>query len=159
MKTLSAPAIVTIGIGVLLAVVELQAFGELAGGWASLWTPSPFFLIVLYVKIGPLIWVIPTVAFWLWSIHLFRGERYFPIRSFVLMAVAGLAALLWQIQGAWNGYFSVGWAVISGSLFVCAVLFGVLCKRTPTFTFNALAHWLLFAWLASYAFPWLGEPW
>jgi hypothetical protein len=30
-------------------------------------------------------------------------------------------------------------------------------KRTSSFTVSLLLHWMLFAWLAWYAFPYLGE--
>lgn len=33
----------------------------------------------------------------------------------------------------------------------------VCCKREPSFTTSLTLHWLLFAWVAWYAFPYLGE--
>ena len=40
---------------------------------------------------------------------------------------------------------------------VLLLAFGAAWKLRPSFTLNLVVHWLLFAWLAWYAFPYLGE--
>jgi hypothetical protein len=37
------------------------------------------------------------------------------------------------------------------------LIFARYWKREPSFKINLLLHWVLFAWLAWYAFPYLGE--
>jgi hypothetical protein len=51
-------------------------------------------------------------------------------------------ALVYVINAIWLA--SLWWAVVR-------------CQRQPSFARNLFSHWLLFAWLAWYAFPYLGE--
>ena len=72
--------------------------------------------------------------------------------------VVGLAASLeWLWLGDWQSYWGAELLAISAPIATLAVLLAIACRRRPSFLVNAAAHWVIFAWLSSYAFPWLGE--
>ena len=108
--------------------------------------------------------VVPTLLFFAWNPRLFRGEARVPKRSYALLVVATVLSLL---------YFVAGWEwglQYQGTRFTSAVCiinvawvaflhlaFAYSWKRTTSFKYSLILHWMLFAWLAWYAFPYLGE--
>ena len=108
--------------------------------------------------------VVPMLFFFVWHPGLFRGEPKIPKRSYVLLLVAiflGIADFVtswnWGLhyQGPRHTYVvcavNVVWAVF-------LTIFFIRAWRNPfTFKSSLFLHWMLFAWLAWYAFPYLGE--
>ena len=107
---------------------------------------------------------VPTLLFFVWNPDLFRGGAEVPKRSYVLLLVAIVVNTLWLVLG-WKDGLAVQGARYNYS--VCMVniawviLLIVMFARTwhakPSFKLNVLVHWLLFAWLAWFAFPFFGE--
>ena len=155
----------TLGAGGLLALVSSQALDMFGGGSPALSAPAPF-ILVLPMVFGvplPLVAIGWMVAFWLCSRSLFRGEptipRYLP---WLLIAVAVLSAA-WYLYGFgfaiqyWGLKYAVGCLSLSVMMLAACSLAIWRSRRSPTFAGAFLAPFLLFWWLASYAFPWLGE--
>jgi len=114
--------------------------------------------------LGPAGVAIPMVLFFVWNPGLFYGDRNIPKRSYILLVLTTVLSVLW-IVGGWKdgiaiqgaGYnYSVG-AINVAWIIVMWVMFGRNWKAEPSFKVNLLVHWLLFAWLAWYAFPFFGE--
>jgi hypothetical protein len=107
---------------------------------------------------------LPSLLFFAWNPGLFRGESKIPKRSYWLLAAATILSVIWfamgwkyglQYQGA-RYVYEVCVANIAGIAFL-AVAFSRYWKGGSSFRLNLALHWLLFAWLAWYAFPYLGE--
>lgn len=107
---------------------------------------------------------VPMMLFFLWNPGLFNGDVKVPKRSYVLMMVATLVTIPWfvlgwkdglAVQGAGYNYsvliINIGW------LAILWVMFARSRNAKPSFKANLLLHWVLFAWLAWYAFPFFGE--
>jgi hypothetical protein len=107
---------------------------------------------------------VPVVRFFVWNQALFQGDAVVPKRSYVLLLIATLLNILWFVVG-WKDGLAMQGAKYNYS--VCAVniawiaalwmLFARCRKTEPLFESNLLFHWMLFAWLAWYAFPFFGE--
>jgi hypothetical protein len=81
-----------------------------------------------------------------------------------LLIAATLADAFWFIDGGYRyGLQFQGPSYTHGVLalnimWIAFLWLIVYCwKSQPRFGANLLAHWMLFAWLAWYAFPFLGE--
>jgi hypothetical protein len=108
--------------------------------------------------------VVPTLLFFVWCRALFRGEPGIPRRSYALVAVASLLNVAYFI-GSWE--FGLHYQGPEYTRFVCYVNvawmaalvigFGRAMKVGSTFWTSLALHWAVFAWLAWYAFPYLGE--
>ncbi len=107
---------------------------------------------------------VPMLLFFFWLPGLFHGEDKIPKRSYALLAIATVLSVLWFIAGWKYGLdyqgarftYTVGivnLAVVSS----LAVAFLKIRKGKSSFKTSLILHWILFAWLAWYAFPWLGE--
>jgi hypothetical protein len=106
---------------------------------------------------------VPALLFFAWNPGLFRGTLQAPKRSSVLLTILTVLSAVyfpcsWEIWERVSGHkyteiicsINVGWIVI-----LWAVLLRAL--RLRSFGSNLLFHATLFAWLAWYAFPYLGE--
>jgi hypothetical protein len=98
-----------------------------------------------------------------WSLPLFRGEAVIPSRSrwaALIVAVLSCAYLGWaaqygvRFQGSVHTFGVIGMNALIGA--VLLVLYA-LNRRRATFTTNLLFQAVLFSWLGTYAFPFLGE--
>ena len=149
-------AVLLAGAGIQLVV--LQAFGVFGGGSPTEFAPSPMPLAFLYFAgLGPLAFGIPVVAFWFWGLPLFRGASAFPVRSLGLTAVALASSVTWLALGGASRYYTWPFFAVSGGFVLLGAVAIVSCRNRPSFVANVLGHALLFAWIGSFAFPWLGE--
>jgi hypothetical protein len=107
---------------------------------------------------------VPVLLFFVWHRGLFRGEARIPLRSYALLAIVTVLSMVyfiagWKLgleyQGAEHTRFmcivNVAWAA------VLMFAFGRAWKKGCSFRTSLFLHWMLFAWLAWYAFPYLGE--
>jgi hypothetical protein len=108
--------------------------------------------------------LVPSLLFLAWNPQLFRSNGKIPRRSFGLFVMTTVLSIL---------YFALGWRDaakywgVTYTVTVClvnaawATLLGLWFHKrwnvTPAFAESLLLHWMLFAWLCWYAFPWLGE--
>lgn len=161
------PIVLTTLAGLLLALLAAQSLGLWVPGGASVITPLPFPLIwFAFASDGGHLLVIallPSLAFWLWSPGLFRGKATIPIRSIVLFVIGLMASIVWFVEGWRYGLkyesltYSISTALLSAVLAVFTGILILRLRRGPSFALNLLTHFVLFAWLITYAFPYLGE--
>lgn len=106
--------------------------------------------------------VVPLL-FCLWCWPALRGSTRLPIRSVILLLIAIALSALWLAGGYHYGvqYQSVGYvvgvAMINSICWVVLIALALLAHRHPSFGHNLGFHFALFAWLAWFAFPYLGE--
>ena len=145
--------------------------GAFLTGFPSLRAPLPLLTVlpalVLVETLSPtsvqLIAVVPAGAFLLWNLPLLKGASTIPFRSRVLLGICTCLTVFYFIFAWPDGAKYQG---ITYTVAICVVnllwvgLLWILLRqgiRTPSFLGNILFHWMLFAWLSWYAFPWLGE--
>jgi|GraSoi2013_100cm_1033763.scaffolds.fasta_scaffold54445_2 hypothetical protein len=107
---------------------------------------------------------VPSLLFFVWNPGLFRGDAKVPKRSYWLLGTAIILSSIWfvvswkwglQYQGVRYTYIVCGGNIVWAVFLVG--LFAGFRNREVSFKTNLLLHWALFAWLAWYAFPFLGE--
>jgi hypothetical protein len=163
----SSTAIATLIAGT--ALLMPASVGLLASGVGTVLCPFPLITVL------PAFWlsnfgvpqiavVAPALLFFLWQPKLFQGEVKIPKRSYVLLIVLILLSIA-DFVGGWK------WGLeYQGPQFTHAVLainlvwivflisaFLASLKSQPRYRLNVFLHWILFAWLAWYAFPYMGE--
>jgi hypothetical protein len=107
---------------------------------------------------------VPMLLFFAWHPGLLHGDAKIPKRSYVLLIAVILLDVAyfgtsskWGLQYQGSRYthavcaINVAWAVF------LILAFARSWKKTPSFAYSLFLHWMLFAWLAWYAFPYLGE--
>ena len=160
-------ATVAVGLGLVL----LAWLGSFSSGIPSLTCPMPtvtvipaFFLASL--RSHPPFWLailVPAILFFAWNPGLLRGGLRVPRRSWVLLIALTVLSLAYFV-GSWNyGYqyqgreHTVLMCAINGGWIVALWAMLYRSVNTSSFSANLLFHATLFAWLAWYAFPYLGE--
>jgi hypothetical protein len=155
--------LLTILVGLSLFVPVL--FERLSRGNESLLYPFPALVIIpMFLDLYSAAFAVPVVLFFVWNPRLFRGESAVPKRSYILLMVTTLADAFWFVDGLKYGLRFQGASYTHGVLFLNIVWIAVLWlmfvyawKSKPSFATNLLVHWWLFAWLAWYALPFMGE--
>ncbi len=104
------------------------------------------------------------LCFFVWHPGLFRGESKVPRRSYVLLVVAILLSVAyfvtsweWGLHYEGSRFTHVVCALNAAWVALLALAFARSWKETSSFRYSLFVHWMLFAWLAWYAFPYLGE--
>jgi ABC-type xylose transport system permease subunit len=127
-------------------------------------TVIPALLLSDWHHLGNAAVILPMLLFFLWNFRMFRGEGKVPRRSYVLLALLAVLAAIdfvvsWRDGLQYEGpKYTV--AVCSVNIVWLAFLglaFARTIKGTTSFAASLFLHWMLFAWLCWYAFPWLGE--
>jgi hypothetical protein len=108
--------------------------------------------------------IVPTLFFLLWNPGLFRGEGKIPRRSLGLLIVAVALTVIWFVAGWKDGLHyqgakyiyavcivNIAWVILLGAMFAR------YWKSESSFRVSLVLQWLVFVWLAWYAFPYLGE--
>jgi hypothetical protein len=157
--------------------MELRAFGAVVflllveagacflSGTPSLISPTPMPLIVpiLWGVPFPLVLALPILIFWVWVRPLRSGRSVGPRKTWFLFLATGALSSAWFVSG-WNyglryqgGVYTrttAGLSAVLGSIVLVLLLRG---KDRSTPSLGLVTQSLLFAWIVSYAFPWLGE--
>ena len=163
---MSKPAVCVVIVATGMALIAAQSLGLFGGGAPTLLSPAAFPLTALALSGIPQ-WLV--VAFWggvflAWNPGSLRGTATIPSRTVALWLVMALLS---------SAYFVAGWRAglrYEGPLFVWItlvlniLLFG-LCsawlwraRSRPSFERSVILHASLFAWISTYAFPYLGGP-
>jgi hypothetical protein len=108
--------------------------------------------------------IIPPLIFCLWYPGLFRGEGKLPNRSCWLLFIAIVLSVIWFLVGWKDGLHYQGFRYVLAVAIANVVWIGILIamftryrRHESSFIANLVFHWILFAWLGWYAFPYLGE--
>ena len=108
--------------------------------------------------------LIPTILFFLWNPGLIiRQQSNIPKRT---VGLVGLLSILTTVDFVLEWKYGLEYQGTGHTIGVCtinalwlAVIWWAVLRawRRPSFWVNLLSHWVLFAWLGWYAFPYLGE--
>ncbi len=154
----------TYAAGISLFVLALF-WWSVAGQDPSSVYPLPLLVLIpALLGLRQLAVVLPVILFFLWNAELIKGATEIPKRTFTLLIVSTALDVVWlavasrdgmAMQGAKYTYLvcavNISWIIVLWLLFLRGR------KATPTFKVNLLFHWILFMWLAWYAFPFFGE--
>jgi hypothetical protein len=164
MEQRSVRTVITLVGGLALGIPA--SIGLLLKGTPSLVTPFPFLTIIPAFLLGSLYWLavlIPSALFFAWNPQFFRAIGKVPRRSLGLLALATALTIWWFVDGWGYGVKYQGlrhtyaMAVLNAAWLVLLWLTLFRASRIQSFRQGLLFHWLLFAWLGWYAFPYLGE--
>jgi hypothetical protein len=117
-------------------------------------SPLPLFRLAI---------LIPAILFFAWHPGLFRGKPDIPTRSFALLTILSILSVIYFVTNWHDGKESEGWkytvaiCAMNGVWLVSLWILLYCAFRKRVFKTNLLFHAVLFAWLAWYAFPYLGE--
>jgi hypothetical protein len=161
----SATVTFVAGLGLLIPA----AIGLLVSGVPTILCPFPTLTILPALLLSNWnLWkaavTVPTLLFFVWHPGLFRGEAKIPGRSYALLAVVTVLSGVyfvasWKLGLKYQGIHhtsvvcivNIAWAGFLGLAFARS------WRGAPSFKFSLFLHWMLFVWLAWYAFPYLGE--
>jgi hypothetical protein len=108
--------------------------------------------------------IVPTFLFFLWQPGLFKGDSQIPRRTYALVSIVFVLSVFWFIAGwkwglQYQGIQHVRFVCLANTAWVAflGLAFARSEKHAPSFKSNLFLHWILFVWLAWYAFPYLGE--
>lgn len=129
----------------------------------TLYCPFPVITVLPMFYSPPVGLMMPTILFFLWNHRLLYGQPNVPKRTMVAVAILCVLTAFW-FKTSW-GYgmecqgerYTVIMLIINLAWIASLWSLIILCLRRPSFRTNLLLHWVLFAWLSWYAFPWLGE--
>ena len=161
------PAHRTLTVLAALLLVVPATLGLFLTGVPTIFCPlSTLTILPAFALSGlaPVVVLIPTLLFFAWNPTLFRGVPTPPRRSYILFGVLAALSVVYFVLSWDNGVHYEGRAYTQSIIVVNAawialltVLFVLSRTRKSSFVFNLTLHWLLFAWLGWYAFPYLGE--
>jgi hypothetical protein len=153
-------ATLTLMAGICLAI---PAMIGLSAGEPTPLSPMPMLVVIpaFLVRVGAVL--APVAFFFAWNPRLFRGQETVPKRTYWLLGIIILLNVAWFASG-WNwgvqfegiryvrivGIANAAWAALLVALFAAF-------RKRGSFNKNLFLHWMLFVWLAWYAFPYLGE--
>jgi len=144
-------------------------FGLFLSGFPTVLCPMPVLTVIpaFFLSSAGLHGIavaVPTIFFLLWNPQLFRGGPEVPKRTYFLFGGAILLSIAWFVASWKFGLqyqgrrFTYSMCVINALwILFLGLLFARSRKGNQSFTSSLILHWLLFAWLAWYAFPYLGE--
>lgn len=145
------------------------SIGLLLSGVPTVFSPMPALTVIPALILSQ--WhlqyaalALPTLLFLLWNPQLYREEGRIPKRTyglFVLLAALSAVHFVagWKLGLEYQGprhtaivcSINIAWVGFLG------LAFGRSLKTITSFQASLFLHWMLFAWLCWYAFPWLGE--
>ena len=159
--------LITITAGLFLLIPAW--IGLFSTGGPTLYCPMPtltilpFFLLARW-NLEFLAVLVPTILFFLWNHALLVGRpSVIPKRTIVLLGLLSSLTIVdfvleWKYGVQYRGARHTMLLYTINLMWLAFLWWSVIrCQRRPSFKGNLLSHWLLFAWLAWYAFPYLGE--
>ena len=148
-------------------LVVPAACGLFLTGVPTIFCPFPTLTILPAFALSsftPVVVVLPSLLFFAWNPALFSGAQIPPRRSYILFGALVLLSVVyfvlsWSYGVQYQGRSYTLTIALANAIWIAllTVLFALSRTRKPTFIYNLTLHWLLFAWLAWYAFPYLGE--
>jgi hypothetical protein len=152
------------------AVVTAFSWLTISAGYPTLWAPINFLVLGPTWLAEPLGRVAIVVGLMfvplscvLWCLPIFKGAPDVPVRSLVLFALAISLSALNLVMGyeyslRWQGRpYAIGVVLISILMWSFLASLAWLAWRRRTPALNNAFHISLFAWLAWYSLPTLGE--
>jgi hypothetical protein len=155
-----------LALAVMVATLAAHSLGLAGDATPSLSSTYPLLLIVPLGFLGVptvLIALIFGACFILWSSQLFHGRFEIPRRSLVLFVISALLSCIlfvvgWRFGLQYQGRSYVFWsATLAAAGAALMILLLEWNRRAPSVANSVLFHFVLFAWLCTFAMPWLGE--
>jgi hypothetical protein len=152
-----------------LSLVIFAWVGLFSAGVPKVYCPLPMLTLLPAIRLdGPrLILVallIPSVLFIAWSPSLLKcGYTKLPKRTAVLTSVLSVVTVFyftahWKYGLEYRGKEHTIIVFLMNVIWLAMLWWAIIrALRQPSFRAILLSHWLLFAWLSWYAFPYLGE--
>jgi hypothetical protein len=157
-----------------LSLAFFAWLGSLSAGVPTIYCPLPnltFLPILLLARARLFVFgifsfaiLIPPVLFMVWSPDMLRLRlTILPKRTVALTAILSLLTVFYFIVSWKHGLEYQGQkhtiiVCLMNILWLGMLWWAILrALRQPSFKTSLLSHWLLFAWLSWYAFPYLGE--
>jgi len=143
--------------------------GLFSSGVPTLYGPLPTLTILpAFVlsrwQLQSLAVIVPSILFFLWNPGLVINQQpKLPKRTVILLGLlTGLTfvdcVLEWKYGVEYRGMRHTLLVYAINAVWLASLWYTVVrSQRQPSFKSNLFSHWLLFAWLAWYAFPYLGE--
>ena len=143
--------------------------GLFSSGVPTLYSPLPTLTILPAFLLSrwhleSLAVLVPSILFFLWSPGLLLSQRpNLPKRTIVLLGLLTVLTVVdcvleWEYGVHYRGTRHTILVYIINAMWLASLWWTVVrSQREPSFKGNLFSHWLLFAWLAWYAFPYLGE--
>ena len=159
------PRTTTLVAGGVVGIVAMQSLGLFGSGAPTIASPASMLLVLpAFMGVPPLLVVMVLVGlFFVWRPSLFSGRPEIPVRTVILLIVATVLSAFVFVAGWEYGYKYQGpgytQLCLVLSILMIASCFALLWSgyRRPSFRRALASQAVLFAWLASYAFPYLGE--
>jgi hypothetical protein len=156
------PNVITLLAGIALLIPATLGFSF--SGVPTVHAPFPALVVIPSFILSLTGLFFPSLLFFAWHPALFKGSNTFPKRTYFLFVALVVLSAIWFIVG-WK--FGLQYEGARYTYIVCVVnalwiaaLAALLwqCRsKKISFASNLLVHWVLFAWLAWWAFPYLGE--
>jgi hypothetical protein len=152
-----------------LGLIVPAYIGSFLSGVPTVFSPLPALTVIPLLMLVEwhldyAVVLIPVLLFLLWNPQLFREEGKIPKRSYVLFALLVVLSVVdfsvswkWGLKYQGPPYTAIVCSINIAWLGFLALAFGRTLKMATTFRTSLFLHWMLFAWLCWYAFPWLGE--
>ncbi len=152
-----------------LGLALLTWIGAFSAGVPTLHSPLPLLTVLPALALSAwhleyLAILVPSVLFFLWTPGVRKNSwPDIPKRTIVLLSLLTVLTVVYFVAGWSDGIRYQGLrhtkvvCIISVAWLVALWLVVVRCWSQPSVTGNLILHWLLFAWLGWYAFPYLGE--
>jgi hypothetical protein len=152
-----------------MALLAPSSIGLFLTGIPTVFAPLPTLTVLpafalSSCHLGIFAITIPSLLFFVWNPGLLKGTDRIPQRTYALLVVVVTLDAMWFV-GGWRYGLQYQGPLYTRA--VCALnvlwiaLLGLMCVRSlrkePSFKANLAFHWVFFAWLAWYAFPYLGE--
>lgn len=167
MNVRSKTGLMTLAVG--FALVIPSSIGILLSNVQTVLCPFPLLMLLPAMLLGGLhswkvVIALPTLFFFIWQPGLFDGQAKIPKRSYWLFAVAAVLSIMYFVS-SWKWGLEYQGANFTHSVCIINIVWVAFLgftlamnrRRAPSYGFNLFLHWVLFAWLAWYAFPYLGE--
>jgi hypothetical protein len=143
-------------------------FGLFFSGVPTLYSPFPVLtalpaFVLSRWHLQSLAVLIPSILFLLLNSGLNRRPPNLPKRTIVLLGLLTVLTVMdyfleWKYGIHYRGIRHTIVVYIINAMWLASLWLTVVrSQRQPSFKGNLFSHWLLFAWLACYAFPYLGE--
>jgi hypothetical protein len=143
--------------------------GRFPSGVPTLYSPLPTLTILPALVLSrwhleSLAVLVPSILFFLWSPGLLLNQRpNLPKKTIVLLGLLTVLTVVdcvleWKYGVRYRGTRYTVLVYIINAMWLASLWWTVVrSQRQPSFKGNLFSHWLLFAWLSWYAFPYLGE--
>jgi hypothetical protein len=163
---MSKPVMCVLFTAVGVWLIAAQSLGLFGGGSPTLVSPAAFPLTALVLSGIPQ-WLASVLwggLFLAWHPALLRGVAQIPARTVALWLVVAILSAAYFAAG-WHAGVRYEGALFTWTTLILNIFLSILCtallwraRTRPSLGRSLSLHASLFAWISTYAFPYLGGP-